>query len=103
MFLPNRSISIPLGKWLGIPERKNLNFTSNAVLEEAFKTNKGNKLKLSGKEFEKLADKTGLEVRQVERCFRKRVILQTPSKLKKFSEASYVFEFITRLVDESFN
>ena len=85
----NRSISIPFGKWLGLLERKKLNFTPNPVLEAAFKKSKRNKYKLSGKEFEKLALETGLEIRQVERWFRKRAILQKPTTLKKFSETVY--------------
>jgi len=78
-------VSLPFGRWLGIPERKRFNFIPNPILEKAFQKSK--KHKLSGKEFEKLASRTNMEVRQVERWFRKRTVLQAPTKLKKFSEA----------------
>jgi len=82
-----RSILFPLGERLGLKNKPRAKVEMIPVLENAYRTNP----RLNHKELEYVAKHAGMEVRQVERWMRKRLIMGKPITLAKFSESGWRF------------
>ncbi|XP_046568275.1 ceramide synthase 2-like [Haliotis rubra] len=88
-YLYERLVIVPFAKFLGIKDRKRY-VQPNPALEKAYHSNKG---KASEGELQILSKKTELSIREVERWFFKRRLMDSQSSMKKFRECSWHFLF----------
>eukprot|EP00039_Didymoeca_costata_P032953 m.40076 g.40076 ORF g.40076 m.40076 type:complete len:405 (+) comp9622_c0_seq1:162-1376(+) len=84
-----RVIGRPLGTRLGLSQRRHPKPKPNAIIEKAFK--EGMRRCPKGKQLEELAAKAKLDVREVERWYRRKRLVNAPTPLVKFSESFWRF------------
>lgn len=86
-----RIVVAPIAQWVGVPTKKRRPVTPNSTLEAAYIT----KHHLTKDTVKVLSKQTDLSERQIERWFRKRKKMDTPTPLQKFGECSWHLVFYT--------
>ncbi|XP_041367609.1 ceramide synthase 2-like [Gigantopelta aegis] len=87
-----RFIIVPLGRYLGIKDRKAAVVADIPALESCFKLTKG-KQKLTDDEMKRVCKQTDMTEREVERWFFKRRMKNSPTAMMRFRECSWHFIF----------